>query len=407
MSDYKRFVSYIYGYEQGEKGENTGFVKVNARGGECKIWVHMRGFYTHRQKPYRVYAFMQKRERLEGQYLGQLESRNGALEWNGVTKTESLMGGFGLEDSRGIFIEGENRVFAAEWDDYPVDVEQFEPLERSARQANVGPGTKKLGSEAEETTGVVKEDKERQRVSGSEGQKEPGRVSGPEERAEKVEEAQSISGQQEQKKEKSEVLRAAELQETMEEPAPAEISGDDAKPVTVETFETGKSAKPAPAEMAEGGAEAFEMKTDAESFASHAVRNMEIEPETQTDEPEDGRRKQWEYLTNHFPVMRYQDGNGGVISSIRLGSRDLSRIPRDKWELGNNSFLLHGFYQHRHLLLLRRQTRTEVRYYIGVPGVYNEKEQLLASMFGFEEFKMMKEPESREGNFGYWCRLLK
>ena len=88
MSDYKRFVSYIYGYDQGEKGENTGFVKVNARGGECKIWVHVKGFYAHRQRPYRVYVFTQRKERLEGQYLGELESRNGALEWNGVTETD-------------------------------------------------------------------------------------------------------------------------------------------------------------------------------------------------------------------------------------------------------------------------------------------------------------------------------
>ena len=73
MSDYKRFVSYIYGYKQGEKGESTGFVKVNARGGECRIWVHVRGFYTHHQEPYRVYAFKQKKEGLEGQYLGELE----------------------------------------------------------------------------------------------------------------------------------------------------------------------------------------------------------------------------------------------------------------------------------------------------------------------------------------------
>ena len=136
MSDYKRFVSYIYGYNQGEKGENTGFVKVNARGGECKIWVHVKGFYTHRQKPYRVYVFAQKKEWLEGQYLGELESRNGALEWNGVTRTDSLMGGFSLDESRGIYIEGENRVLAAEWDDYPVDVERFHPLERYARQRN-------------------------------------------------------------------------------------------------------------------------------------------------------------------------------------------------------------------------------------------------------------------------------
>ena len=125
MSDYKRFVSYIYGYKQGEKGESTGFVKVNARGGECRIWVHVRGFYTHHQEPYRVYAFKQKKEGLEGQYLGELESRNGALEWDGVTKTDSLMGGFSLEESRGIYIEGGNRIYAAEWDDYPVDTKRF------------------------------------------------------------------------------------------------------------------------------------------------------------------------------------------------------------------------------------------------------------------------------------------
>ena len=144
MSDYKRFVSYIYGYDQGEKGENTGFVKVNARGGECRIWVHVKGFYSQRQKPYRVYVFKQKRERLEGQYLGELESRNGALEWNGVTQTDSLMGGFGLDESRGIYIEGENRVFAAEWDDYPVDVDRFRPLERSARQEEAENGVEKF-----------------------------------------------------------------------------------------------------------------------------------------------------------------------------------------------------------------------------------------------------------------------
>lgn len=288
MSDYKRFVSYIYGYDQGEKRENTGFVKVNARGGECRIWVHVRGFYSSHQKPYRVYVFARKRERLEGQYLGELESRNGALEWNGVTETDSLMGGFSLEESRGIYIEGDNRVLAAEWDDYPVDVDRFEPLERSVRQAYM---------------------------------------------------------------------------------------------------ETAQ-------------------RTDAED-----AENAEAEPERELRAAEveqgDARLQQWTYLINRFPVMRCQDGNGGVLSGIRLGSRELARIPRDKWELGNNSFLLHGFYQHHHLLLLRKQTEQEICYYIGVPGVYNEKEQMLASMFGFEEFKVIKGPEAQEGSFGYWCRRLK
>ena len=63
MSDYKRFISYIYEYVQGEKKESLGFVKVNARDGVCKIQIHMRGFYTRGQKPHEAYIFIQKRER--------------------------------------------------------------------------------------------------------------------------------------------------------------------------------------------------------------------------------------------------------------------------------------------------------------------------------------------------------
>ena len=89
MSDYKRFVSYIYGYEQGEKRESAGFVKVNARGNECKFWVHVNEDRIAAEESCRVYVFMRRKERLQGQYLGELEKRNGAWEWSGVTETDS------------------------------------------------------------------------------------------------------------------------------------------------------------------------------------------------------------------------------------------------------------------------------------------------------------------------------
>ena len=44
--------------------------------------------------------------------------------------------------------------------------------------------------------------------------------------------------------------------------------------------------------------------------------------------------------------------------------------------------------------------RDYIGYYLGVPGVYNEREQMLASMFGFEEFRLMKGQETRDGSFG-------
>lgn len=309
MSDYKRLVSYIYEYVEGEKRESNGFVKVNARDGVCKIRIHMRGFYIKNQEPYRVYVFVQKRERLSGLLLGELESRNGALEWSGITESENLMnGGFGLGDSQGIYIEGEGRVYAARWDDFPVDVENFTPIRRSVRQT-VDESVERIASE-----------------------------------------------------ERTEAVRAAEI--------------------------------------------------DVETVAQENQRAQEIPEADEKKSVElkaglDSRGEQWKYLENRFPVMRYVDGGGAVISSIRLDPKSLTRVPRDKWELGNNSFLLHGLYQYRHLLLLRRQMGDEISYYIGIPGVYNDQEQVMASMFGFQEFRMLKEPGAKQGSFGYWCRTLK
>lgn len=311
MSDYKRLVSYIYEYVDGEKRESIGFVKVNARDGVCKIRIHMRGFYTKGQEPYRVYVFLQKRERLSGLLLGELESRNGALEWSGITESENLMnGGFGLGDSQGIYVEGEDHVYAARWDDFPVDVESFTPIRRSVRQT------------VDESSGRAASEEE----------------------------------------ERPEAVQAAEI-----------------------ALEAAAQEIQQPEEMLETGEE-----TEEERCKKH-----------------DSRGEQWKYLENRFPVMRYVDGGGAVISSIRLDSKSLTRVPRDKWELGNNSFLLHGLYQYRHLLILRRQVEDEVSYYIGIPGVYNDREQVMASMFGFQEFRMLKEPGARQGSFGYWCRTLK
>ena len=378
MSDYKRFVSYIYGYKQGEKGENTGFVKVNARGGECKIWVHVRGFYTHHQKPYRVYAFKQKKEGLEGQYLGELESRNGALEWNGVTKTDSLMGGFSLEESRGIYIEGDNRVYAAEWDDYPVDVERFAARDRingsakpSVREQQL---TEKPKNREKEKAPSVNENN---RADVSIADKPDIRLVVP-------------SGEMEKP-----ISLQVDLQTELDRRAAALYAAD--LPASVPDPELEELKQSGVCEPADAS------RTEAGEMAEAS----QAEPQPEKSFPIDPKKDQWIYLENHFPFMRYQDRNGGVISSIRLGPRDLNRVPRDKWELGNNSFLLHGFYQYKHLLLLRRETEDYIGYYLGVPGVYNEREQMLASMFGFEEFRLMKGQKTRDGSFGYWCRTLR
>ena len=73
---------------------------------------------------------------------------------------------------------------------------------------------------------------------------------------------------------------------------------------------------------------------------------------------------------------------------------------------GNNSFLLHGFFNYRHIILGEMQENGKKAYCIGVPGVFANQERIMASMFGFPEFRTAKMAEYKTGNFGYWYRII-
>lgn len=94
----------------------------------------------------------------------------------------------------------------------------------------------------------------------------------------------------------------------------------------------------------------------------------------------------------------------------KIQRQDLSRLPRREWRLANNSFLLHGFYNYHHLLYIEDGDKI----WIGVPGIYHEKEKAAANSFGFPEFQRLTDMElelsDEERNtyedFGYWCRQV-
>ena len=73
----------------------------------------------------------------------------------------------------------------------------------------------------------------------------------------------------------------------------------------------------------------------------------------------------------------------------KIQRQDLSRLPRREWRLANNSFLLHGFYNYHHLLYIEDGDKI----WIGVPGIYHEKEKAVANAFGFSEFRRLTDME--------------
>ena len=97
------------------------------------------------------------------------------------------------------------------------------------------------------------------------------------------------------------------------------------------------------------------------------------------------------------------------IMKIQRG--EISILPRCEWKLANNNFLLHGYYNYRHLVLIDEGNQLK----LGVPGIYHEREARAAATCGFPEFiaeadvNVTLEPQERNENqqFGYWCRQVR
>ena len=117
--------------------------------------------------------------------------------------------------------------------------------------------------------------------------------------------------------------------------------------------------------------------------------------------------KLWQELRSSYPkIQPFEYESGCEILTIR--PQDIGRLPRESWVYGNNSFLLHGYYNFRYIILFRLGDKNgRFRYMIGVPGHYYSSEKYMASMFGFPNFVLSKKQPPNDGRFGYWYTDIK
>ncbi len=102
----------------------------------------------------------------------------------------------------------------------------------------------------------------------------------------------------------------------------------------------------------------------------------------------------WMKLVSFYPKLMI-NGLGSDWEILKIMPRDIGRLPRENWVYGNNSFLLHGYYRHHHLILACYRGTTPHQYYLGVPGCCSDRERVMASMFGFTNYLP-------GGKRGYW-----
>lgn len=133
----------------------------------------------------------------------------------------------------------------------------------------------------------------------------------------------------------------------------------------------------------ESSQESFQ-EAQTEARRKDSQNQKQPQPDSSKESPkEDPAETLWDRLRVTYPkVTAFECADGCEILVIK--PQDIGLLPRENWVYGNNSFLLHGYYNYRYLILARLGKSGERgRYILGVPGHYGNNEKYMAAMFGF------------------------
>lgn len=351
MAGMKRFVTYIYSYENREKGNNTGFARIEIRGEECRIEVYLRGLPGNTNA--KVALFRVAENQMQGFPLGEMVVAGGAANFRTLLRAGKIGDSpYGIYDMEGmiVFCEDE-RIFMSRWsegDSITVDKEHYRLWEKTAiEKQNEGSGPETADEKPVEEKTALQQRKtgEQQRKAGQQ---------------------QTMPGQQ---------RKTGEQQEPSAEPKETQHNG---------------------------------IADSQEDVIATEIPMRNIFPQYTWEEI-------WESLkTNHAMYAPFEDE---TIVCLRVELKDIRNLPKRYWYLGNNSFLLHGFFNYHYLIIGRKKEH----YFLGIPGIFQHQERVMAAIFGFPEFlptavqkESGEEAERKEvqqyseplNRFGFWFRYM-
>lgn len=367
MAGLQRFITYIYKYENDEKKENAGFAKIEIRNGICRMEVHIRNMNPEHTKA-TVYLFAEKENIIQGVPVGELtfSKGNGDIRYTFETKD---LGSFGMtiSDMEGIFIPLEDSLYlASRWKEGKIAQGRFRIMEKKQKEDS-REENEQTSAESEIRDATARETKSEEPETESE-RKIKGLAKTADASGQKAKKAAETAGISEQKAEKA-----------------AETAGMSGQAAEISAEGTGESRQKEAAEQTKQPIRATELPLEEffeESGWRGVFQKLRLKSEV------------------FFPF------EGQEIECIRMQLNDLHEFPKKYWYIGNNSFLLHGFFNYRHIIFGEMEERGEKRYFIGVPGVFMNQERIMAAMFGFPEFRTAKTTEYKTGNFGYWYRII-
>lgn len=289
MSEFRRFMSYIYSYQGAEKRNNTGFAKIEARGEACRIEIHIKGAHLKGNVQSNVYGFYEEQGLLMGIYLGTFLIKNGIGDARIITE-RNRMGNSRktLEDLQGIYLtlnEQEDNAMASAWDNIKVDTSYFKVFSEELEEQPFWESEPEQSKESEE---AVQQDIL----------------------------LEEVSALQQSEEEKSEIAEEENIEKNIEEK-----------------------------EMVQAAETVLEEQSCACGELNFFVENF-------SENNDLCGLNQWKEMLKDYPVVNpfeYLDN----VEVVRIEPKDISKLGKKYWALANNSFLLHGYCSYRYLILGR------------------------------------------------------
>lgn len=360
--DYQRLVSYIYSYPEGVKGRNVGFAKALVHQGQFKLSISLRGVKTDSPEMFGIYMMV-----TDGGYrlikLGECLVKVGQMEYSGVFNPDNINEtGYGFKDICGLAVAREDARYdcmMSMWKDEDVTPDML-----------VFSG---MDAKKQVEAGIVIKERMRQSEEKERGQQMSESVLAESLRSEPV---------------RPELAESQTAESQMTQAEPAVSAGRPQTGVTAESV-----SDTATEDIKAAGAAA---KIPAET--QHLQQKAHRADATQTD-PFEKLFVRADYI-DAFDDDYFYD-------CIEVSPEMLKCLNQNEIDIAGNSFMLHGYYNFRHILFGRvRDNLDNTKYFIGVPGMYCNRERYMASMFGFNNFKKSHRSDYANPYFGYWYQEI-
>ena len=367
MAGYLRFIAYVYDYENGKKGSNCGFIKVEVKDQQCSVEVHLHCQGLPEDIGCKVYGFTRKDGLINGILLDNCETEKEVVECLITTDAMNMnSSGVSIGKMGGmIIVTDTGGFFGTEWDDQPIRPENFRELkpipaaEKNAQSPDV-----------------------------------PANETSKNSSASNMPNADLII-------DRSSDMANSPATATIQEFSIPDEAADNTQTIVYNPNENNiEAAVPTvPSKSMEASLpDNISENTDTPTFTPHD------ESEQESASPIVSEKIKSQASVTPKPAATFSPFSDGELAAAwKIHLNDLKRFPRHYCALRNNRFIQYGHYNFGHLLLGQRNNG---QYILGVPGGYNQQERFMANMFGFPYFKESNYVEIPKARGGYWYRLI-